>query len=401
MSIFSDFFKKEAPLLGLQGSGGGLGFLAGGGGFGNGYEILLEYVHDSNTRYNSPAPGSFNLPADYDAPDSAIIIYAVGGGGASRTGGGDEGYGGGGGGGGATHPGGYTITSGIAGGVTISYDVGKGSRIGPNPVYNVPGAEGEPGGATTVDVGGSRVLTCNGGQGSYPGTTCGNERAGGSVTGTGSGTTYSGGNGGRGASRPGNCSSTAGSNSYAAAGGGGAGGHASPQSNGSPGGTSSNQWDKTYSSGTLTGDPFVITKAFVSGAPAIGRHSGYETSINNNIGQARPGTGYQDGNSGGMGGAGGGVQFSVNIGGTGARRLKGSAQSGGVPDALSICGGGGGAMASVTDKIRYPNGANYSGFNQRTGANPGPVNPAQEFGFGNGGAGCIIIVGRVGDGTGG
>ena len=31
MSIFSDFFKKEAPLLGLQGSGGGLGFLAGGG----------------------------------------------------------------------------------------------------------------------------------------------------------------------------------------------------------------------------------------------------------------------------------------------------------------------------------------------------------------------------------
>ena len=32
MSIFSDFFKKEAPLLGLQGSGGGLGFLAGSGG---------------------------------------------------------------------------------------------------------------------------------------------------------------------------------------------------------------------------------------------------------------------------------------------------------------------------------------------------------------------------------
>ena len=32
MSIFSNFFKKEAPLLGLQGSGGGLGFLAGSGG---------------------------------------------------------------------------------------------------------------------------------------------------------------------------------------------------------------------------------------------------------------------------------------------------------------------------------------------------------------------------------
>ena len=27
-----DFHKKEAPLLGLQGSGGGLGFLAGSGG---------------------------------------------------------------------------------------------------------------------------------------------------------------------------------------------------------------------------------------------------------------------------------------------------------------------------------------------------------------------------------
>tara|TARA_B100002019_G_scaffold252761_1_gene233891 strand:- start:1671 stop:2528 length:858 start_codon:yes stop_codon:yes gene_type:complete len=32
MSIFSNFFKKEAPLLGLQGSGGGLGFLTGAGG---------------------------------------------------------------------------------------------------------------------------------------------------------------------------------------------------------------------------------------------------------------------------------------------------------------------------------------------------------------------------------
>ena len=29
MNIFSNFFKKEAPLLGLQGSGGGLGFLIG------------------------------------------------------------------------------------------------------------------------------------------------------------------------------------------------------------------------------------------------------------------------------------------------------------------------------------------------------------------------------------
>ena len=31
MGILNNFFKKEAPLLGLQGLGGGLGFLAGGG----------------------------------------------------------------------------------------------------------------------------------------------------------------------------------------------------------------------------------------------------------------------------------------------------------------------------------------------------------------------------------
>ena len=37
MSIFSNFFKKEAPLLGLQGSGGALGFLAGGGAAGLNY----------------------------------------------------------------------------------------------------------------------------------------------------------------------------------------------------------------------------------------------------------------------------------------------------------------------------------------------------------------------------
>ena len=57
MSIFSNFFKKEAPLLGLQGSGGGLGFLAGGSGGGvpsgemvaatdfssDGVDIMLQY----------------------------------------------------------------------------------------------------------------------------------------------------------------------------------------------------------------------------------------------------------------------------------------------------------------------------------------------------------------------
>ena len=43
MSIFSNFFKKEAPLLGLQGSGGGLGFLAGRGAAGPGTSHFYEF----------------------------------------------------------------------------------------------------------------------------------------------------------------------------------------------------------------------------------------------------------------------------------------------------------------------------------------------------------------------
>lgn len=48
MSIFGDFFKKEAPLLGLQGSGGGLGFLAGRGGGGT-FTIYLWGASADNT----------------------------------------------------------------------------------------------------------------------------------------------------------------------------------------------------------------------------------------------------------------------------------------------------------------------------------------------------------------
>ena len=46
MSIFSNFFKKEAPLLGLQGSGGGLGFLAGSKG-------ISTWVDDAATDFSS------------------------------------------------------------------------------------------------------------------------------------------------------------------------------------------------------------------------------------------------------------------------------------------------------------------------------------------------------------
>ena len=60
MSIFSNFFKKEAPLLGLQGSGGGLGFLAGRGGGVTLWEgsyatggIISDYVDDGGTHYRA------------------------------------------------------------------------------------------------------------------------------------------------------------------------------------------------------------------------------------------------------------------------------------------------------------------------------------------------------------
>ena len=42
-----DFHKKEAPLLGLQGSGGGLGFLTGGGGG------ISQWGNDAATDFSS------------------------------------------------------------------------------------------------------------------------------------------------------------------------------------------------------------------------------------------------------------------------------------------------------------------------------------------------------------
>ena len=55
MSIFSNFFKKEAPLLGLQGSGGGLGFLAGGGAAGPySVEVKLWGAGGSSANRSSP-----------------------------------------------------------------------------------------------------------------------------------------------------------------------------------------------------------------------------------------------------------------------------------------------------------------------------------------------------------
>ena len=57
-----NFHKKEAPLLGLQGSGGGLGFLTGGAASGHefptSYQNLINNYSAANTRYYDPVNGN-------------------------------------------------------------------------------------------------------------------------------------------------------------------------------------------------------------------------------------------------------------------------------------------------------------------------------------------------------
>ena len=79
MNIFSNFFKKEAPLLGLQGSGGGLGFLAGSGPSefiaSGGTEII-----NGNVKYHV-----FITDQDFEVTSGTgdIELLVVGGGGAA------------------------------------------------------------------------------------------------------------------------------------------------------------------------------------------------------------------------------------------------------------------------------------------------------------------------------
>lgn len=109
MSIFSDFFKKEAPLLGLQGSGGGLGFLAGSGPGINakGSGGVIELADNGMVTHVFVTPGvdasageggafdpdtSQTFVADQNIP--GVLFFVIGGGGGG-------GYAGGGGAGGA------------------------------------------------------------------------------------------------------------------------------------------------------------------------------------------------------------------------------------------------------------------------------------------------------------
>ena len=94
MSIFSDFFKKQAPLLGLQGSGGGLGFLAGGGassgieGASGGTLVAPNPGGYEIRHFTSTGTNQFSYTSA--SPDATLDVFLVagGGGGGSRGGGG-------------------------------------------------------------------------------------------------------------------------------------------------------------------------------------------------------------------------------------------------------------------------------------------------------------------------
>ena len=149
MSIFSNFFKKEAPLLGSQGLGGGLGFLAGRGAAeyldatgGTIFEIGDYRWHIINS---SSPPQSIAINQVASDPNDSVIDFLVvaGGGGA---GGGDNAYGGGGGAGGVIFRPGKPITT--TGG---PYPVTIGSGGSGLPIDNTnPGGQPSTDGSDTV-----------------------------------------------------------------------------------------------------------------------------------------------------------------------------------------------------------------------------------------------------------
>ena len=147
MSIFSDFFKKEAPLLGLQGSGGGLGFLtgsSGGGGTATFTGGTVTQINISGQDYNLHTFYGPSNPATFTASgnnspnggaggaDGAIEIFLVGGGGGGSV------LGGGGGGGGVAV---YVMPTGIQpGSYTVSVGDGGAGEVG----WNDQQSNGQP-----------------------------------------------------------------------------------------------------------------------------------------------------------------------------------------------------------------------------------------------------------------
>ena len=69
-----NFHKKEAPLLGLQGSGGGLGFLAGGSGDDSYLQPgdTFRFTNGSGTGRDGPSLST--LRTAYDAMNSSVPV---------------------------------------------------------------------------------------------------------------------------------------------------------------------------------------------------------------------------------------------------------------------------------------------------------------------------------------
>ena len=69
-----DWFKKERPLLGLTGSGGGLGYLSGGGG---GFEASGGNVRDAYNAGNGYIYHTFTSPGNFVATSSEYRLSRI------------------------------------------------------------------------------------------------------------------------------------------------------------------------------------------------------------------------------------------------------------------------------------------------------------------------------------
>ena len=145
-----EWHKKEAPLLGLQGSGGGLGFLAGRGGAAGPLEITGANVvsHTNSTHSYAIITTTGNSTVTFSrgfVASDGVEMLLVGGGG----GGGSQNWGatGGGGGGGVVFVPSSKAPEIVTGGVSV------------NVVVGAPGPIGNEGGTTVINPSGPSAVT--------------------------------------------------------------------------------------------------------------------------------------------------------------------------------------------------------------------------------------------------
>jgi len=155
-----NFHKKEAPLLGLQGSGGGLGFLAGGGGGG---PIIAsggtKIPSGGNIYHVFTEPNSDNFEVSSGSGDIELLVIGGGGGGGTH-------HGGGAGAGGVLHHPGFSVSAGTY--IVTVGNGGVGALPGPGPsngtaTYGANGSNSYFGPPSTPN-----GLTADGGGGAFP-----------------------------------------------------------------------------------------------------------------------------------------------------------------------------------------------------------------------------------------